>query len=83
MRVNAGPSAWAFAEHAETLAAAFGVPVSMEPAPRSYLLGWDGDAPTGTELFIPWTAVVVASDKRLQTEVFHRAGVSTPRICSL
>ncbi|MFN3651345.1 MAG: RimK family alpha-L-glutamate ligase [Armatimonadota bacterium] len=77
--VNAGPGAWAFEEIAGRLSRVLWLEVASEPAERSYLLGWDDPDPPETELFIPFQAVVLASDKRLQAELFRRHGIACPR----
>jgi len=77
--LNAGPGAWAFEEHANRLARVLGVEVRDTPARFNYLLAWDEDAPpAGAELFVPFEAILVASDKRLQAEVFAAQGVPVP-----
>lgn len=77
--LNAGPGAWAFEEHAHRLARVLEIEVRETPADYSYLLGWDEPGPPPCrELFIPYAAIQVASDKRLQAELFAGAGVPTP-----
>jgi glutathione synthase/RimK-type ligase-like ATP-grasp enzyme len=77
--LNAGSGAWAFEPLAEHLSAALGVPVTDEPAAYFYLLAWDGPEPPAGVSFIPYPAIVQASDKRLLAETFRQAGVATPR----
>ena len=77
--LNAGSGAWAFEPLAEHLSRVLGVPVSEEPAAYFYLLSWDGPEPPPGASFIPYPAIVQASDKRLLAETIHRAGVATPR----
>jgi glutathione synthase/RimK-type ligase-like ATP-grasp enzyme len=77
--LNAGPGAWAFEEHANRLACVLEVEVRDMPADYVYLLSWDEPGPPPCrELFIPYEAILVASDKRLQAELFARGGVPTP-----
>lgn len=77
--LNAGAGAWAFEEHANRLSRVLGVEVRSQPSDFVYLLGWDGpEPPAGCELFIPYTAILVASDKRIQADLFARHGVVTP-----
>jgi glutathione synthase/RimK-type ligase-like ATP-grasp enzyme len=76
--VNAGAGAWAFEEHAERLARALWLDVSETPRDYSYLLGWDGTDPPPGRLFIPFEAILLASDKRLLAAAFRRHGVATP-----
>lgn len=77
--LNAGAGAWAFEEHAHRLSRVLGVEVRSQPADFVYFLGWDGpEPPQCCELFIPYAAILVASDKRLQAELFARHKVATP-----
>lgn len=78
--LNAGPGAWAFEAHAERLSRSLGVPVCARPAAFNYLLGWEvAEPPLGAGLFIPWSAIQIAADKRLTAAAFARAGVPTPQ----
>jgi len=77
--LNGGPGAWAFEEHANRLAAVLGVDVGDTAADYVYLLGWDEAAPPAClDMFIPYEAIRVASDKRQQAELFARYQVNTP-----
>jgi len=80
--LSSGAGAWAFEEHAGRLSSVFGVPVldRAQPLKLVYLLAWDRtDPPKCAGLFIPFEAVRIAGDKRLQAERFAAAGVATPR----
>jgi hypothetical protein len=76
--LNAGAGAWAFDEHAERLSQALWLDVSDQPADHAYLLGWDEPGAPPSRLFIPFEAIGIAADKRLQARAFQRAGVRTP-----
>ncbi|RYG70095.1 hypothetical protein EON80_08545 [bacterium] len=77
--LNTGEAAWVFEEHATRLAKAFDLEVVPEPVEFNYVLGWDGDAAPGGNNFIPFESIRLASDKRLQAEVFVKYQVATPK----
>jgi len=74
--LNMEPGAWAFAGVAESLARALHVPVVDRPAHWNYCFYRPADVDAYS--FIPAEAVRVASDKRLQADLFAGAGVPTP-----
>jgi hypothetical protein len=78
--LNGGPGSWAFEPLAEQLSAALGVPILAEPRSFNYLLCLD-PLPDHFphRVFIPLSAVHIASDKRLMTEAFHHHDVPIPR----
>jgi glutathione synthase/RimK-type ligase-like ATP-grasp enzyme len=77
--LNAGPGAWAFEEHAYRLAKLLGVEVRDTRAELAYLLAWNEESPPACRaLFIPFSAIQVAADKRLQAELFAAHGVPAP-----
>ncbi len=77
--LNQGSGSWAFEEHAAKLAAVLWLDVTSEPQEFNYLLCWEQPEPPAGRLFIPWEAIQVASDKRLQAAAFARNGVATPK----
>jgi hypothetical protein len=78
--LNAGGGAWAFAPLAEQLSRALWVDVSEEPRRFNYLLLADDHvARSASGLFIPFTSMEVAGDKRSLARIFARHSVSTPR----
>lgn len=82
MILNSSPGAWAFEEHANRLSSVLGVEVRdcAQSTDLVYLLAWDHPTPpVCAGLFIPFEAIQVAGDKRLQAERFTMAGVETPR----
>lgn len=81
--VNAGPEAWAFADHAARMGAALGVEVGSEPALFNYVLGWPEDRSYPPGSFIGREAARCASDKRLQAIAFLERGVPIPETHTL
>src|SRR5258707_527951 len=78
--LNSGNGAWAFESLAYELASALWVDICSTPADLTYLLFTeDADVPPDDQLFIPSTAMRMASDKRLLAERFLAIGVPTPR----
>lgn len=76
--LNQGLGAWALEEHAERLSRALNIDVSESPRDYNYLLAWDGEESPSGKLFIPFDAVQIASDKRLQAKLFNDRGVAIP-----
>src|SRR5262245_11682151 len=77
--INHGNGSWAFEPHANQLSRALWIEVSPVPRDYNYLLGWEHPVPPPSEkLFIPFDAIKIASDKRLQAELFLKNKVSTP-----
>ena len=77
--LNAGNGAWAFEVLASQLACTLWVEVTDQPADFVYVLGWDDDEPPNCETFIPFESVRIASDKRLQADLFAKCGLAVPR----
>lgn len=77
--LNSGGGSWAFEEHAARLSKALWITISSMPADHNYLLGWEERNPPAGSLFIPWEAIQVAADKRLQADRFEQARVPTPK----
>src|SRR4051812_20157654 len=78
--LNGGNGGWAFEPLARQLSAALGVDISAEPRRFNYLLHLEHlpeDFPH--QLFIPLSAIQVASDKRLAAAAFAQNDVPTPR----
>ncbi|EEF59504.1 protein of unknown function DUF201 [Pedosphaera parvula Ellin514] len=76
--VNQGSGAWAFEEHARHMTQVLWVEVSDTPREFNYLLCWEKTSPPSEKLFIPFESIRVASDKRLQAELFLKHKISTP-----
>jgi hypothetical protein len=74
--LNGGRGSWAFSELATQLQEALWLEVVVEPVDLNYVLFYDGDEPP--ECFIPVSSIDIASDKRVQTELFTAAGVPMP-----
>jgi len=76
--LNQGAGSWAFQEHASHLAEVLRVELASQPREFNYLLAWEpAERPSG-QLFIPWEAIQMASDKRLQAAAFTRSRVPMP-----
>ncbi len=76
--LNGGGGAWAFAPLARQLSDALWLDISETPREYNYLLLTDSDPSHCGELFIPFEAMRIASDKRLLAKVFAARGVPTP-----
>lgn len=76
--LNEGPGAWALEEHAKRLSEVLGIEVCESPHAFNYLLAWDQAAPPTGNLFIPFDAINIASDKRLQARIFQDSAIATP-----
>lgn len=77
--LNQGVGQWAFEEHASNMADVLWLEVSSEPAECDYVLGWDGQQPPAGELFIPWSGIQAAADKRIQARLYQEHSVPCPR----
>lgn len=75
--LNSGAAAWAFEAHAAALADVLWVEVGASPFEQNYLLAWDGELQS-IQSFVPMEGIRIAMDKRLQAEVFQKAGVPIP-----
>jgi glutathione synthase/RimK-type ligase-like ATP-grasp enzyme len=76
--LNGGDGAWVFGALADQLSRSLWVDVTDVPRKINYFLHSDDISPTCCELFIPYHAMQIASDKRLLAEVFKGAGVPIP-----
>jgi hypothetical protein len=78
--LHAGPNRSYFGELPGYLARATGLPIVADDQDLdlAYVLAWYPDRPPRCRTFIPFASLLVCEDKRLQAEVFARAGVSTP-----
>ncbi len=75
--LNGGKGSWAFSQLAAQLQQALWLEAVDEAADLNYVLFYDGDKePTS---FIPLASVEIASDKRVQAELFTAAGVPMPK----
>ncbi|MGF1577868.1 MAG: RimK family alpha-L-glutamate ligase [Gemmataceae bacterium] len=78
--LNNGPGAWAFEELARSLSSALWVDISATPRRYNYLLNLeDHPIPSRGELFIPYSSIILAADKRLLAERFFYHQVPIPR----
>jgi glutathione synthase/RimK-type ligase-like ATP-grasp enzyme len=77
---NSGAGAWMFQEFAGQLSQAWDVPVSEKPGAFNYLLNCELDSVIilKQKLFIPWDAIIMAADKRLQAAAFRQGQVPIP-----
>ena len=77
--LNGGGGAWAFEPLATQLSSFLGIEVSNAPRKFNYLLNFDdADRLAHERFFIPLEAILLASDKRLQSAVFSKEHVPTP-----
>ena len=77
--VNAGNGSCFFEDHAQRLARAMNLEITDTPAEYNYLLGWDSSEKPSGQCFIPYEAILVASDKRRLAQVFAQHNVATPQ----
>lgn len=77
--LNGGDGAWAFEGLANQLATALDIDVSTTPRDLNYLLFAETtDLPPDDRLFIPFSVMQLASDKRLLANCFAQNQVPTP-----
>ena len=76
--LNAGFGAWAFQELATNLSELLNIEISDLPAKYNYVLSWEEEDLDIAQSFIPFASIKLASDKRLQAQVFNQNSIPTP-----